>query len=72
MDGLIEHTVPLKKIRKHDWVPSILAIGLLIIYSIVQIYCIFHNGSDDDIISARIQDILIMIISYYFGSSKDK
>jgi len=71
MDGLIE-PIALKKNRADYYVPSILAIGFLIIYSVIQIYCLLHIGSEDDIISVRLQDILIMIVSYYFGSSQEK
>jgi hypothetical protein len=52
-----------------DYVPTILAVGFLINYALIQFYVITHNNSANDIISARFQDVLIMIISYYFGSS---
>lgn len=58
-----------REISLHDFVPTILAIGFLVIYSAIQFYCVTHENSTNDIISARSQDILIMIISYYFGSS---
>jgi hypothetical protein len=62
-----------REISLHDKVPTILSIGFLIVYSFIQFYVIYNPGSDDDIISARLQDILVMIVSYYFGSShKDK
>lgn len=50
-------------------VPHILAFCFLIIYSFVQYEVINHPGEVDDIISARVQDILIMVFSYYFGSA---
>ena len=56
-----------REIDLHDWVPTILAIGFLINYAVIQFYCVTHNNTDD-IISARFQDVLIMIMSYYFGS----
>lgn len=53
----------------HDNMPRILSIGFLITYALIQLYCITHPGTEDDIISARLQDILVIIVSYYFGSS---
>ena len=58
-----------REIALHDHVPTILAIGFMVFYALIQFYCVTHNNSINDIISARFQDILIMIISYYFGSS---
>lgn len=52
-----------------DYVPTVLAVSFLLIYACIQFYCITHAIQANDIISARCQDILIMIISYYFGSS---
>ncbi|MFA6080741.1 MAG: hypothetical protein WC753_04695 [Candidatus Gracilibacteria bacterium] len=52
-----------------SWVPTILAVGFLINYALMQFYVVSHQSSANDIISARFQDVLIMIISYYFGSS---
>lgn len=56
-----------KSLRDH--VPTVLAIGFLLNYAAIQFYCVTHPSSAIDIISARFQDVLIMIISYYFGSS---
>lgn len=58
-----------REIALRDHVPTMLAIGFLINYALIQFYCVTHNNSANDIISARFQDVLIMIISYYFGSS---
>lgn len=58
-----------REIVLRDHVPTFLALGFLIIYALIQIYCVTHDNSVNDIISARLQDILIMIISYYFGSA---
>ena len=52
-----------------DYVPTILAIGFLLNYAIIQFYCVTHPSVAIDVISARFQDVLIMIMSYYFGSS---
>jgi hypothetical protein len=46
-----------------------LAFFFCIIYGAVQIYVIYHPDAQDDLISARLQDIMVMIISYFFGSS---
>ena len=59
----------LREMTIKDWVPTILALGFLMFYGAMQFYCVMNNNPQDDIISARFQDILIMIISYYFGSS---
>jgi len=58
-----------REVSLHDYVPTILAVGFLCNYAIIQLYCVTHPGNANDIISARLQDVLIMIISYYFGSS---
>ncbi|MBX4189707.1 hypothetical protein KW791_00195 [Candidatus Parcubacteria bacterium] len=58
-----------REISLQDHVPTILAVGFLVNYAIVQLYCVTHPSSEIDIISARFQDVLIMIMSYYFGSS---
>ena len=55
-----------------SWVPTILAVGFLINYALMQFYVVSHQSGANDIISARFQDVLIMIISYYFGSSHKK
>lgn len=59
----------MREIQTHDNVPKFLAIGFLVVYALIQCYCAFYPISNNDIISARLQDILVMIISYYFGSS---
>jgi hypothetical protein len=56
----------------HDWVPTFLAIGFLLNYAAIQFYCVMHGNTENDIISARFQDVLIMIMSYYFGSIHKK
>lgn len=57
-----------RQVDLHDWVPTILAIGFLINYAAIQFYCVMYTNDSTDIISARFQDVLIMIMSYYFGS----
>lgn len=61
-----------KQVNIHDWVPTFLAVGFLINYAAIQFYCVFNNSNVNDIISARFQDVLIMIMSYYFGSMHKK
>ena len=61
-----------REIALHDYVPTLLALGFLVNYAIMQFYCVTHENAANDIISARFQDVLIMIISYYFGSSHKK
>lgn len=56
-------------IANYDWVTTLLAVGFLAIYAIIQLYAIYSPGNQDDIISARVQDIIVMIVSFYFGSS---
>lgn len=58
-----------REIVLKDRTLPIMAFGFLAIYTIVQLYCVIHEGQGLDVISARVQDILVMIISYYFGSS---
>jgi hypothetical protein len=57
-----------REIILHDHIPAILAIGFLIIYASVQLLSTYAPHGVDDIISARVQDIFVMIVSYYFGS----
>lgn len=61
-----------REVSLHDWVPTILAIGFLINYAAIQFYCVLSNNNSNEIISARFQDVLIMIMSYYFGSMHKK
>ena len=47
---------------------NVLALLVVLIYAVIQFMAIYNPGNQDDIISARIQDILVMIISSYFVS----
>lgn len=58
-----------REIAIRGYIPSVLAVGFLINYAAIQFYCVTHPSSAIDIISARFQDVMIMIISYFFGSS---
>lgn len=58
----------LREMTLHDHIPAILALLFLLCYAIIQVYSVMHPTAVDDIISARLQDILIMVFSYYFGS----
>lgn len=58
-----------REIETKDKVPTYLALGFLVVYAFMQAYCVSHSNATNDIISARFQDIMIMIVSYYFGSS---
>ena len=52
---------------------DIFAISFVVIYAVIQLIAIFNPGSQDDVISARLQDIMMAIIGYYYiASSKDK
>jgi hypothetical protein len=64
-----EREVNIIKAGGRDWVLPALAFFFCIIYGAVQIYVIYHPDAQDDLISARLQDIMVMIISYFFGSS---
>lgn len=61
-----------REIAINDHVPAILAFVFLAIYSAVQLYAITHDDPAIDLISARVQDVLIMIVSYYFGGVHKK
>jgi hypothetical protein len=54
------------KLTFTDW----LAIFFTIIYLIVQWDAIHHSEIIDDVISARLQDIMVLILAYYFVDSK--
>lgn len=57
-----------REVALHDHVPTLLAFLFLICYAVVQVYAVMHPTNVNDIISARLQDILVMVFSYYFGS----
>lgn len=60
-----------EKITGHrDWIVPILAFFVLCIYAIIQFYVIFNPSSADDLVSARLQDVVIIVMSYYFGYSR--
>lgn len=61
-----------RQVSLQDYVPTILAVGFLINYALIQFYVVTHANAANDVISARFQDVLIMIISYYFGSTHNK
>lgn len=63
---------PKKCILSKDYVPTILAIGFFFNYGIVQFWCLVHPNLQTDIISARYQDALLMILSYFYGSMYKK
>jgi hypothetical protein len=51
---------------------NLLALLFLIIYAIIQWQAIHNSSGQDDVISARVQDIMVVIIAYYFvASSRD-
>jgi hypothetical protein len=54
---------------KHDnRMPMILALIFTAIYIAIQAAAIYHPSTSDDIISARVQDIMLIIIGFYFGN----
>lgn len=57
------------QIEAHSFIPTFLAIGFFITYAVIQAYCLTHLSQNTDIISARINDGLMLILSYYFGSN---
>jgi hypothetical protein len=57
-------------IRTNDRVPMILSYIMTGVYIAIQFAAIYNHG--DDIISARVQDIMVMIIGYYFGSKHSR
>jgi hypothetical protein len=64
-----QREIELVRLGKRDLVPSFIAVSFLLCYFCVQIFVIYSPSPMNDIISARVQDIFVMIISYYFGSS---
>ena len=51
-----------------DYVPHIIALVFLVIYAGVQFAALYNPDTKDDVISARVQDIMLAIIGYYFGA----
>lgn len=64
-----EREVKIAQAGYRDWVPCVLALGTLVIYAAVQIYTIYKPSSEAELLSARIQDLMLIVISYYFGTS---
>lgn len=52
---------------KRDWIIPALAFSFVAIYAVIQMWAIYSPSNQDDIISARLQDIILMIASYFFG-----
>jgi hypothetical protein len=46
-----------------------LALLFFMIYATIQLLAIFNPGTQDDVISARVQDVMMAIIGYYFIAS---
>lgn len=64
---MIEHmTLDQKNNELIKLMPHILAFCFLLVYIAIQICAISHPTTQDDIISARVQDIMVMIIAFYF------
>ncbi len=60
----------MKNINKN--MPAILALFFAIIYAVINLFVIYHPDNQDDVISARAQDIMMLICGYYFVSSHRK
>ena len=52
---------------QRDRMIVIMAFVFLAIYTVVQLYTIYTPGAQDDAISARMHDVVLIIIGYYFG-----
>lgn len=57
-----------RQVELKDHTPEVLAAAFVIIYAVIQYIAIQNPSGQDDVISARVQDIMLMIISFYFGS----
>jgi hypothetical protein len=55
--------------NKGSKIPATLAITFTAVYIFVNIMCLFFSSPSHDIISVRIQDIVMTIIGYYFVST---
>lgn len=56
----------------HSFIPTFLAIGYFLTYSIIQAYCLMYPAETNDIISARLHDGFMFVLAYFFGSSHRK
>ncbi len=54
---------------KKNYVQEILAIGVLLIYGISMLYSMYTLSTQDDVGASRIQDLMLIILAYYFGTS---
>lgn len=63
---------PIKYFQLRDHFPDLIAAAFVLIYAFIQWHVIHHPGVQDDVVSARVQDVVVMIVSFYFGSAHKK
>jgi hypothetical protein len=58
-----------RQIDLHDWTPNVIAFTFLIGYFVLQYYFITTSATPfQEQVSARLQDIMMMIFGYFFGA----
>lgn len=58
-----------RQIEMHDWTPNIIAFVFIVGYFVLQWYFMANiNNAFQEQLSARLQDIMMMIIGYFFGA----
>lgn len=52
----------------HKLMPDIVCVIFLLVYAFIQYDCLSNPERENSLISARVQDVMIIIISRYFRS----
>lgn len=61
--------VDMAKSGNRDWTPIVISIIFVVGYFLLMTTNLWDKQAFNDIESARVQDALMLILSYYFGSS---
>lgn len=57
-----------RQISMHDWTPNILGIIVFFAYFFIVRYQLVHHVDGLDNLLARVQDLVMLVASYFFGS----
>lgn len=58
--------------KRPEWVRAVISIVFLAAYIGLQAFVVLNPGDRDDLVSARLQDALMLILAYWFGASHKK
>ncbi len=54
------------------YIPETIVLVFMLVYCLIQVHIINHTNGNDEIISARAQDVLIFLVTVYFKIKLDK